>query len=85
MMRVTELSKDLAERAWGTSWYVDAANGMLREWLGHTRPVFQFGESFANLSDAKAAGYGHLELRSAEHVTASDTVTDLESQFPQGN
>jgi hypothetical protein len=63
MMRVTELKKDLAERAWGTSWYVDSANGTLREWLGPTRPVFQFGETFSTLNQAAAAGYGHLEQR----------------------
>jgi hypothetical protein len=63
MMRVTELKKDLAERAWGTSWYVDSANGTLREWLGNSRPVFQFGETFASLNEAAAAGYGHLEQR----------------------
>jgi hypothetical protein len=62
-MLTTSLRKELAVKAYKTSWYVDSANNCLREWLGNSRPLSQFGETFSSLADAFAAGFGHLEQR----------------------
>lgn len=63
MIRVAEMRKDLALQAYGSIWYVDSANNMLRENLGQSRPAFQLGDSFASPDEAAAAGYGHFTLR----------------------
>ncbi len=77
MMRVTDLNKDLAEKAYGTSWYVDSDNGLLREWLGRTRPVFQLGETFATIDEAAAAGYGHLARRPLPDIMRLPTQSPI--------
>lgn len=68
MIRVTPLSRDLAVKAYGSNWYVDSANHVLREWLGQSRPAFQLGDNFPTLDEAIVAGYGHLDRKPLPNV-----------------
>lgn len=63
MLHVSPVSRDKAAvPAYGNVWFVDEGNKVIRENLGHNRPAFAFGPSFASLDEIMVSQYKNYPI-----------------------
>jgi hypothetical protein len=63
MLQVSPVSRDKAAvPAYGNVWFVDEGNKVIRENLGHNRPAFAFGASFASRDEIGNSQFKHYPI-----------------------